>query len=456
MHEYANRDCFLSLFSLYRRVSWVSLTVRPSARSMNGIIGGSSRDQHYQLLPTGEDSLPRHTTVVAPDRDSRRPSLFSSYAGYTPLRRTGVYIRPFRYRTRLQLVVCALIGVTLIAISIEGILFVVKNRKEYVWGFEHNKPPPLIVHCPSTSLSGVETNRRPPSEDLIRWQRPWRDDTFCSLHQPPAKSLGFDLVSFPESGTSATYEHLEGNRAYDAQAKVETAAAALHPVQPVTSIPAHCLDSYMASGHPCPCIPSDADPIDSDAVSHNSIDILWAWVNGSDPLHIRQLDATRRLYGLPISNAKLFRSAIDSLLTSCHVFESSSEAFVHCRRDHDELKFSLRSVLHSMRGITNRFHILAADMPSLVSPLTSSYTSTSRLGQLPSWLATARRDPLSSRAPSALNIDTPNHIWTDGNISLSLRYHSQAFTPGLLSSPTFNSFSIESQLGNQCNVSENL
>lgn len=274
---------------------------------MFGRTSGADREQRYQLLPTGDDPSPRHTTFISSVRDAQRPSLFTTYAGYAPLRCTREYIRPLRYRTRFQLVVCAIIGVTLLVISIEGIVFVLSDRRPYVWGYEYNKPPPLVVHCPSTLLSSLETSRRAPSEDLLRWQRPWRDDSFCRLHQSSSKFPSFDAVSFPEAGTSATYEHLERNYAGDSRTETTATAAALHPVQPVTSIPAECLDSYLALGHPCPCIPSDSDPSNSFDVAQKSIDVLWAWVNGSDPLHREQLDATRQLYGLSVSNAKLFR-----------------------------------------------------------------------------------------------------------------------------------------------------
>ncbi|KAK0192662.1 hypothetical protein F5146DRAFT_1191389, partial [Armillaria mellea] len=136
------------------------------------------------------------------------------------------------------------------------------------------------------------------------------------------------------------------------------------------------------------------------------IDIVWSWVNGSDPIHIAALNDIEHAYGYGHSKPKLYR-------------------------DHNELKYSMRSALAHFRHGVGSFHLLTSDN-------TVSNTATSidvRYGQIPQWLSGSR--------------------WTDGSVSLDIQHHSQFFVSGAYSGPTFNSFAIESQLGSLCGVAEN-
>ncbi|KAK0201124.1 hypothetical protein DFS33DRAFT_1479637 [Desarmillaria ectypa] len=137
------------------------------------------------------------------------------------------------------------------------------------------------------------------------------------------------------------------------------------------------------------------------------MDIVWSWVNGSDPLHTAALSEAEHDLGYVTSKPKLYR-------------------------DHDELRYSMRSALAAFRNGVGNFYLLTSDTQA-----TSSEESTSRLryGQIPQWLSASD--------------------WNDGNVSLSVRHHSQFFSPGAYAGPTFNSFAIESQLGHLCGVSEN-
>ncbi|KAK0458963.1 uncharacterized protein EV420DRAFT_1479618 [Desarmillaria tabescens] len=172
---------------------------------------------------------------------------------------------------------------------------------------------------------------------------------------------------------------------------------------PVTPVPVDCLEDYFAGQA---CSRSLTQSANSEFNSRAPIDIVWTWVNGSDPLHLAALDDTKHAYGYSSSKPKLYR-------------------------DHNELKYSMRSAVAHFRHGVGSFHLLTSDTAASNSPLTSEV----RCGQIPQWLSGSR--------------------WTDGSISLDIQHHSQFFTPSEYFSPTFNSFAIESHLGSLCGVSEN-
>lgn len=400
--------------------------------ALGSLRSATSRLQHYQLLPTSDHSTP-HQSHAAPSirhdpADRRRwtwPIVFIAFHS----RRAVDSVYHFRPRTRQQLVVCALIGIVIVALFLE-VLHAATHRAN---SWEYRPPPPLIVTCPSVRISDSDSEgpQHSPSADLLRWQRPWRDDAFCSLQRTSAAD-GFEAVEH-DNGRASTYEKF--HLADDTGTRLRSLEIAVHAIQPVTSVPAECLDNYLALGLPCPCIPTSppfSNETQPSLPTPKTIDVLWTWVNGSDPLHRKELDATRTRYGLPPTSPKLFRWVFHVILEF-----SWHSPTIDLNSDHDELRYSLRSVLHSMRSVTNRLHILAADMPSPISPssLAATNTHTQRLGQLPSWLNTS--SPASEYQSST---STTNYAWHDGNATLSMRYHSQAFRPELLNGPTFNRY----------------
>ncbi|KZV94600.1 hypothetical protein EXIGLDRAFT_767013 [Exidia glandulosa HHB12029] len=178
-------------------------------------------------------------------------------------------------------------------------------------------------------------------------------------------------------------------------------------VQQADSLPASCLDAFIAHGLRC----IDARPV--------RLDALWTYVNGSDPLH--QNSYTRRFkdYYSSGPHQNLRAQPMPKLF-----------------RDHDELRHSMRSVLRHFRPHLSRVHLVTADLPppSNVNETVECASSTSRLGQIPQWLMLG-------------TLDT-----ADGSVSFSLRHHSQFFTQ--YSDTVFNSFAIESQISNVANLEE--
>ncbi|KAF8757746.1 N-acetylglucosamine-1-phosphate transferase alpha and beta subunits [Rhizoctonia solani] len=147
-----------------------------------------------------------------------------------------------------------------------------------------------------------------------------------------------------------------------------------------------------------------------------SLDVVWTWTNGSDPLHFR----ARRIAEMseprfvqeetPRGRNKQKEGAEDKLF-----------------REHDELRHSIRSVLDNFHRWSTRFQVLAADFPFPSCNLTHSRNTL--LGQIPQWLN--------------------NHNSKDGSITLDVVHHSQFMSD--YRQPTFSS--IESQLTN-LNLSE--
>ncbi|KAI0323660.1 hypothetical protein GY45DRAFT_553660 [Cubamyces sp. BRFM 1775] len=187
-----------------------------------------------------------------------------------------------------------------------------------------------------------------------------------------------------------------------------------HPrLRPVRDLPGHCLDAYFSSGELC-----------HDSLGPVPMDVLWTWVNGSDPLFA---DAKERA-AASFADDDPYRPIKKN---------NPSRMF----RDHDELRHSVRSVLANYRPYTNRFRILTSDFdyPEKGAINRSFHAPSSgywRLGLQPQWLETS--DNLTE--------------WRDGNVELSLTHHAHFFEP--YNHSIFNSYAIESQFSHLQDVSE--
>ncbi|KAI0823219.1 hypothetical protein BC628DRAFT_1325337 [Trametes gibbosa] len=187
---------------------------------------------------------------------------------------------------------------------------------------------------------------------------------------------------------------------------------AAHPkLRPVRDLPLHCLDAYYSSGQLC-----------HDGYGPTPMDVLWTWVNGSDPLFA---DARQR--------------AVSSFASDDPYRPLKKNNPSRMFRDHDELRHSIRSVLANFRPYTNRFRILTSDFlyPENHDTNESLADTTSwRLGLQPQWLPT---------------IDHAAQ-WQDGNVQLSLTHHAHFFEP--YNDTIFNSYAIESQFSHLEDVSD--
>ncbi|TFK86284.1 hypothetical protein K466DRAFT_493131 [Polyporus arcularius HHB13444] len=191
--------------------------------------------------------------------------------------------------------------------------------------------------------------------------------------------------------------------------------AARPKLRPVRDLPTECLEHYYVSGLPC-----------HDGQGPVPMDVIWTWVNGSDPLFIDSRTHAANSYAQddpyrPIKS------------------NNPSRMF----RDHDELRHSIRSVLDNFRPYTRNFRILTSDFdfpeddPDSNELFTRPGPGYWRLGLQPQWLDTAGTSP---------------PVWRDGDVQLSLTHHAHFFEP--YNNSIYNSYAIETQFSHLQDVSE--
>ncbi|KAH7104304.1 hypothetical protein BKA62DRAFT_502361 [Auriculariales sp. MPI-PUGE-AT-0066] len=197
-----------------------------------------------------------------------------------------------------------------------------------------------------------------------------------------------------------------------------------------------CLEISLAQGGMC-------DPVGYGLPAKAKIDIVWSWVNSSDPFWRRanaQIEARRQ--GRELTPAEV------------HAIDRQNREWRF--DEYDELRHSMRAALKAF-GPENirRFHVLAADyeMPEEYPlNISSEGRSAWRLGQVPGWL----RHPVQRESDNMLWLPTPegpniaDALWTsneDGTgVELAVHHHATYFTPYV--GTNFCSFCIEAELGN--------
>ncbi|KAG9050664.1 hypothetical protein FS837_003391 [Tulasnella sp. UAMH 9824] len=183
------------------------------------------------------------------------------------------------------------------------------------------------------------------------------------------------------------------------------------PDAEMPDIPAHCLDDHIALGAPCKA-PGDDERT-------RTLDIVWAYVNGSDPLH----------------KAAYQQNKAELVPKDQRGYRPPPKAGSF--REYDELRYSVRSVLRNFRVAAGKLFVVTSDFPL---PGCDGETGW-RLGQLPQWLV-GQGEPL----PQA---------WKDGNLTLSVVHHHSIFN-ALHNHSVFNSLAIESRLNQIEGVSDYL
>ncbi|GAA6049513.1 hypothetical protein JCM3770_000824 [Rhodotorula araucariae] len=184
-------------------------------------------------------------------------------------------------------------------------------------------------------------------------------------------------------------------------------------------LPAACADEWVETGRLC-------DELEG-SLAEEGVDLLWTWTNGSDPLLQRwRAEVTATLSGRVKAGVALVRERKAS----------------HHYREHDELRFSLRSALAAFDPLALvKLHLVSTDFPAnkLLRDLLdgtpaenlTQVVDASRVGQVPTWFDRSA----IARPP------------------LAIHHHSSIFEDGA-ALPTFNSLSIESQLPNLRGVGE--
>ncbi|GAA5889998.1 hypothetical protein JCM5296_003673 [Sporobolomyces johnsonii] len=302
---------------------------------------------------------------------------------------------------------------------------------------------PLRVH-PSPSLAGsrlFNTNLSPPDPPLRR----------CLDHLPrpsPKTALAVGITVFfailliaqPTGGRSALQRSLlevgvdpdlgfdelyEASRAGWIPLVQREGLLDNSPEEQLSTwadrLPLGCAEAWVENGELC-------EGLRDELGEESAVDVLWTYTNGSDPLlRTWRAEVTGMLSGRVRPGVATVREA----KTARHF------------REHDELRYSVRSVVQAFApSAVRKIHLLTADVPAngllrdILDPHrtvdeSAPVLTASRLGQRPTWLNAS-----ASAVPP-----------------LELSHHSAIFENEVLL-PTFNSLSIESQFPSLCLASE--
>ena len=170
-------------------------------------------------------------------------------------------------------------------------------------------------------------------------------------------------------------------------------------LKPGLPLPLSCVDAHIAKGESC-YVPNEP-----------KLDVLWAWVNGSDDLsrstrarieNDLPLDHPYRPYK-PEGEENVWRRVRQYRQVSHPFFSNSCVLRLLCR-ERDELRFSTRSILEHFRPYTDRLQIITNDMRM------PDGTVEHRIGQAPQWL------------------DLNEEEWTDGDVRLNVKHLAHIFT----------------------------
>ncbi|KAF7305892.1 hypothetical protein HMN09_00743400 [Mycena chlorophos] len=186
----------------------------------------------------------------------------------------------------------------------------------------------------------------------------------------------------------------------------------IRPILAHSRIPDACLDEWVAHGRwrgPCIRVP----------LEESSIDLVYNWVNGSDPYHAQ---------------------ARTELLAAMN-YTTRDARF----RQHDELRYSLRSAFKNLKSWRNSvWHVITADVPDPAAPPEDAEFE--RIGLVPQWM------DIDEAWAGGANGEPPVYLYHDSQI---FRMTAQpGRTPSIQEVeqwrstvlPTFNSMAVESQI----------
>ncbi|KAF7362648.1 hypothetical protein MVEN_00613900 [Mycena venus] len=184
----------------------------------------------------------------------------------------------------------------------------------------------------------------------------------------------------------------------------------VRPIKAHRSISDECLDRWVSTGQ-------WDDPCGEGMVQDAIVDLVYVWVNGSDPLHVK-------------ARAELL-AAMNYTTTEARF------------REHDELRYSLRAArLATESWPHTRWHVVTADVPH---PNPNNTDHGGRLGLVPQWLDIQCAFRSSDHHPSIhLHHDTEIFRLT-GRPGTRLTF-ADAIDWLDKVIPSFNSHAVESQL----------
>ncbi|KAJ7733077.1 hypothetical protein DFH07DRAFT_846063 [Mycena maculata] len=237
---------------------------------------------------------------------------------------------------------------------------------------------------------------------FIMVQRPWQSTVLPNIFSPPVTNMFGPPV--PEVVSANVYDPFVAPSPSEA-----IVDPTVRPIEAHCALSDECVDMWVSTGQ-------WQEPCRHSMVQDANIDLVYVWVNGSDPLH---------------------RQARQELLAKTH-YKTKDARF----REHDELRYSLRAARNATASWPNStWHVITADVPD-----PDETDDNRRLGLVPQWL----------------DIECAFYGSPEGQPSIRLQHDTELFRltgrPGATLKatdsstwlqkviPSFNSHAIESQL----------
>ena len=150
---------------------------------------------------------------------------------------------------------------------------------------------------------------------------------------------------------------------------LNTSTHSLIPTRSQRVISLECADLWISRGQVCPSLRSTLSSA-LERGDNGAVDVLWTWINGSDP------------YLTPVRDAA---SAAYKPLKSASGKAAVGAAARHFR-DHDELRFSMRSAFEYLPSeLVRKYHLFTSSLPLEAANISDSVNQ-GRMGHIPTWL----------------------------------------------------------------------
>lgn len=146
--------------------------------------------------------------------------------------------------------------------------------------FQHNPDSPSEDLVPQSSLLS----------DIDTWQTNYSPSSLCTPSNQPRDP---HLMSVHSNSYNAFTLHEDTSRKP-------------FSLLPVTPIPVSCLEEYFR-GKICPGTEAETTGNNTPTAALAPMDIVWSWVNGSDPLHVAALSEAEHALSYATSKPKLYR-----------------------------------------------------------------------------------------------------------------------------------------------------
>ncbi|GAA5842285.1 hypothetical protein JCM9279_005333 [Rhodotorula babjevae] len=304
---------------------------------------------------------------------------------------------------------------------------------------------PLVVCSITAHLCLSSTSRSTRETSSSSWVSDMRS------RPPPAPLGNSSSLSLAQQFLSDPTSVNKGVLPFDTSS-IDPRHHPLPPEHPLTTSSfassTSCLERYIATGDVCTAY----DGRWADETARPKLDVVWTWVNGSSAELMTRWREEAQQESAARSRVRRWASRTAMAVRK----RLGGAAVLRHFREHDELRFSIRSVVQSLGASSlSTLHLVVGDTRTsspadgdLLDPDGTSRRPC-RLAQLPQWLEL-----------STVVLSEPHLVATSRSPQLLVHAHSELFKadPALDESaasawqqkvlPSFNSLAIESQLAN--------